>query len=419
MKRVGPTSLPLQYRTIEGAITRVAAADGADAEQPQYEISFSSEQPVQRWYGKETLSHTRSAVDMRYLQKGGAVLFDHAGDPIGVMDKAWVDEAARKVRATVRFSRSARAQEIRQDVDDGIITRSSIGYAINRWRLDKQGDVEGDNEWTATRWMPYEGSLVGIPADLSVGVGRSAKSSGGAEFPIEFEGGEPAEEVRSMKCNICQQDSCAHSPEQRAAAANGTTDTRSGAQGAAAPAQAATAVADPPAGGERAAGSAPSITGGESREQQTIEIARLGERHGMTDKIAGWLQRRMTPQQVSNEILEGMTTKALAQPGSERAVELSEKDARSFSYRKAILEAADNKGEITGLEREVSDEIAKRLPTEYKRRGGFFVPTRLRAPSAESIDRRTMAGNVAGAGPELVGVERGEFVELLRNRAVL
>lgn len=137
------------------------------------EIAFSSEFTGERWYGTETLSHEKSAVRLNRLNNGGALLLEHdRNDQIGVVERAWIDDD-KKGRAIVRFSKSARAQEIFQDVVDGIRGLVSVGYMIHGEAVEK---LDGGREAvTATDWEPYELSLVSIPFDDSVGVGRAMK----------------------------------------------------------------------------------------------------------------------------------------------------------------------------------------------------------------------------------------------------
>jgi HK97 family phage major capsid protein len=130
------------------------------------EVSFSSETPIERFFGTEILDHSQGAVDMTRLNAGGAVLVDHnVSDQVGVVEKAWLG-SDRKGRAKLRFSKSTRGQEVFQDVVDGIRRLISVGYAIGK--TVKEGDGV-----RAVSWTPYEISLVSVPADTSVGVGRA------------------------------------------------------------------------------------------------------------------------------------------------------------------------------------------------------------------------------------------------------
>jgi hypothetical protein len=139
------------------------------------ELSFSSDAPYQRWFGYEILDHKGASVRLERLNGGAALLMDHnSRDMVGVVEKAWIKGA--KGHAIVRFGKSARAEEIWQDVKDGIRKLVSVGYRIHELVLEKEQN--GEATYRATDWEPYEISLVAIPADTSVGVGREGEPAG-------------------------------------------------------------------------------------------------------------------------------------------------------------------------------------------------------------------------------------------------
>lgn len=135
-------------------------------------LAFSSEMAVDRGWGVEILDHSPGSIDMEFIGSGRApLLVDHEmADQVGVVEQISLG-SDRVARAVVRFGKSARAEEIWQDVKDGIRSNVSVGYVISEMVSDgKQGDRE---IFRATRWMPLEISIVSIPADTSVGVGRA------------------------------------------------------------------------------------------------------------------------------------------------------------------------------------------------------------------------------------------------------
>lgn len=147
-------------------------AEGAD-ESRTVEISFSSETPVERWYGIEVLVHQKKAVRLGRMQDGGAVLVDHrTPDHVGVVERVWIENGRGK--AVIRFGKSARASEIWQDVVDGIRRFISVGYWVHAWEESKK---DGITTYRITDWEPLEISIVAVPADASVGVGRAAEDS--------------------------------------------------------------------------------------------------------------------------------------------------------------------------------------------------------------------------------------------------
>ena len=164
--REAPTDVLTDVR--DAAFTREAIS----VEARTVELAFSSEEPYDRYWGREVLSHERSAVRMGRLSSGRhPLLVDHSTrDQVGVIERAWLGED-RKARAVVRFGNSARAQEIFQDVQDGIRSLVSVGYRIHNMVLAKSGD-DGD-EYRVDDWEPFEVSIVAVPADPTVGIGRS------------------------------------------------------------------------------------------------------------------------------------------------------------------------------------------------------------------------------------------------------
>lgn len=135
-------------------------------------LAFSSEAPVERFYGMEVLSHKPGCVRMGRLMDGAPFLCQHdPDDQRGVIEQAAIGDDMVG-RAIVRLSRSAAGTELLQDIADGIRTKISVGYMVHEMVLDhKEGDL---STYCITDWEPYEISSVSIPADNSVGVGRGS-----------------------------------------------------------------------------------------------------------------------------------------------------------------------------------------------------------------------------------------------------
>jgi len=150
-------------------------ASPIDEEKRTVQIAISSEEPVSRSFGNEVLEHTAEAIDLGFLASGRApLLLDH--DPekqIGVIESVDLDGSARRLRATVRFGRNGLAKEAFDDVVDGIRANISVGYSIDK--IERSRD--DSDTYVAKSWRPVEASLVSIPADVTVGVGRSSEPS--------------------------------------------------------------------------------------------------------------------------------------------------------------------------------------------------------------------------------------------------
>ena len=152
------------------------------------ELAFSSEVPFLRWWGYEVLGHDSNEVRMERLNDGGAVLVDHdTRDHVGVVESARLD-MDRIGRAHTRFGVSDRAQEVLVDIDDEIRRHVSVGYIVHRMVLVDGEELTLDDLWEGVDpedmptfrvvdWEPVEVSIVAVPADASVGIGRALNRS--------------------------------------------------------------------------------------------------------------------------------------------------------------------------------------------------------------------------------------------------
>src|SRR5574338_13257 len=135
------------------------------------EFSVSSEFPVERWFGFEILDHSPSSIMLDRFKDGAAHRDTHYGDQIGVIEDCHIDQQERKLREKVRYSKSARGQEVFQDVIDGIRRNVSVRYEIHELVLEKE--VDGVPYYRITKWEPIHSSEEPDGADPSVGHGRS------------------------------------------------------------------------------------------------------------------------------------------------------------------------------------------------------------------------------------------------------
>lgn len=134
------------------------------------ELSFASSEPYERYWGVEILRIDEKAIDLNRLNNSAPLLFNHDPDVvIGVVEKAWVEDG--KAKAKVRFGNSSKAKEVWDDVKDGILRNVSVGYQIKEMQLLERG--EESEVYEVTKWLPLEISIVSIPADNTVGVGRN------------------------------------------------------------------------------------------------------------------------------------------------------------------------------------------------------------------------------------------------------
>lgn len=171
------------------------------------ELSFSSEEPIRRVLptgelGFEVLGHGADEIDLSFLNAGAPVLRDHVNTIdaiVGRVERAWVADG--KGRATVRLFDTGAGAETARRVRAGEVAGTSIGFDVHRYA--RSGERDGLPVMRAVRWAPREISLVAVPADPTVGVGRSAASAGGPTltriFPMPTETTQRAPETRATE----------------------------------------------------------------------------------------------------------------------------------------------------------------------------------------------------------------------------
>jgi HK97 family phage major capsid protein len=147
-----------------------------DAEKKTLRMSISSDTPYLRydyWNDEEyweILDHAPGGVDDTRLIAGLPILFNHDRDKHLGRATSFSNDG-HKCTVDVQFSESDFAQEKMRDAGSGVLPDTSVGYQID----DDDGECIGATDGIPVyrfKWAPYEASLVTIPADISVGVGR-------------------------------------------------------------------------------------------------------------------------------------------------------------------------------------------------------------------------------------------------------
>ena len=348
-------------RDLEGQTHRRAASlDGVviSAEDRSMEFSFSSEYPVQRYFGNEVLSHERGAVDLGRMNDGAPVLFNH--DPnrvIGVVERAWLDGEKKRGMVSVKFSRNPFAQEVMTDIADGVLRNVSVGYSINQME-ERAGD------FVATSWSPYEVSVVGIPADPTIGIGRKLDTDDAA----------PAATPSPIPSPTSMEDTNLNLEAVRAEAA----------------AQAANA-----------------------ERTRIASINALTERHGLKDLGATLIENGRSIEEARAAVLEKISARPVE---TVKPVEMDQRDASRFNITAGIRAAlsGDWSSYEAGLVREMSAEVQKSMGRAPSAERAFFIPF-------SALTRATYVTSGASTGGNLVATDLldQDFIEFLRNRSVM
>ena len=348
-------------------------------DEDRFDISISSEYPVERWFGTEILDHSPEAIDLSRAKQGLSFLDSHDYKSIvGIVEKVKVGDD-KKLRGVLRFSRNAPAQQVKTDIQDKIRRFISVGYQVREYVLEKSSKDEGDT-YRATKWAPMEASSVGVAADPTVGHDRAA--DGERRFPVLVRGlNQPAERPKSKEGNVD-----------------------------------------------------PVITVEESRSA-AAEIVRLGKVHGIDqEKVAKAIGEGKSVDAFSREALKEIETRGadpLRQPNAER-LDLTQKEQKDYNLARGIMAAVTNIERASGggagqrvntFEMEISDTIEKTWKAE--RHGGLFVPWSLRhawtpelqAKFGPAVSKRAgLDSATSTGGAELKFVEPGEFIQFLYNR---
>jgi HK97 family phage major capsid protein/HK97 family phage prohead protease len=353
------------------ALTRAAATDSiqVDTESRTIEFPFSSELPVERWFGDEVLSHGEKAADLSRLNDGAPLLFNHNTDEIiGVVERSWIDKDKRGY-AKVRFAKTARADEVLGMVNDGILRNVSFGYRI----VDMVESVkDGKSTYTATRWEPYEISMVTIPADPTVGVGRAETS-----------------EMRAINLTRAESEPAqpADQPPEEVTMSEQHVDVEVIATQAA-----------------------------EAERSRIAAISALGERHKLPELARTLIDSGKGLDEARAAFLENIQVEQKPVTGKEADIGLSQKEVREYSFLRA-MNALANPGDraawdAAAFEREVSEAGAKAAGKSSR---GLFIPSEILR------NKRDLTAGTNNAGGFTVATElmADSFIEMLRNRAVV
>lgn len=341
----------------------------------RYELSFSasSERPVERYFGNEVLSHDPGSVRLDRM-KGGAMplLFNHdMNDPIGMIDSGKLSDGRLMVNA--HLFDTPRAQEVRAMIDGGL-RNVSIGYRLNVVEENTKTDT-----YTATDWEPFEVSIVTVPADPSVGIGRSDH-----QFEVRMlrSSNTPASTAVTSKVGIMT--------EATAAAAGESAERLS------------------------------AVEAEKERRQAIINLCKSNRIDARVE--ARWIEEGTPLTTVASEILDVMEERGRAKPAGASAIGLSNKEANRYSMFK-VIRALQYGGknprlmEEAAFELECSRGVAKALG-----RGdttNILIPGEiLTRPMAREVMERAMSATPGSKGGYMVNIENMGFIDILRNRSV-
>ena len=324
-------------------------------------LSFASEEPVMRSFGWEVLSHEREDIDLNFMESGRApLLMNH--DPsvqIGVIETASLDSSERKSRSVVRFGKGELASEIFADVNDKIRTNISVGYSVNN--LVKQDEQRDGIDVFRAEWTPMEISLVSIPADRSdIGVGRAEPKPIIEEKVMETKT-EIVAETPSVDAEKVKQEALAE------------------------------------------------------RAKEIKEMQALGVRHNLRNFTDECIHNGTDLFTFREKMLNKIETKPLSP--LDEPVDIKPKEAKRYSFLKALNAASRGDWSGAGFESEMSQEMSNK---SGKQPQGFYVPDYAWRSDLYTAKRELTVGTDGTGGFFAPSQQLGsEWIGALRAKMVL
>jgi HK97 family phage major capsid protein/HK97 family phage prohead protease len=403
MQKVEVLKLPPLSREMPDADLQIRVEDKVT----RLTFSASSEAPIERWFGEEILSHDKKAIRLERVKRGAMpLLFNHDfSDPIGIVDDARVEKERLIVDA--HLFDTDRAVEVASMLRGGL-KNVSIGYRLHVVEEDKKTGT-----FTARDWEPYETSIVTVPADPTVGIGRQMS---GEELEVRMvRASQPADSANQRKGTSMKTDAelaAEREAAEKEAKAKREKDEREAREQA-----------------EREAQEKLQQRSTLDLEQSRVRaVTNLAQANRITENIRDtWIRQGYNLEQVSNDILKILEERGKANPQPASRLGLTAHETQRFSLARAIVAAAskDNDWSKAGFELECSRAVAQKLG-KIAEAHRFYVPFEVIERPIEqgvreylhAIGRRDLTVATAGAGGFLVGTENVGFIEMLRNRSV-
>ena len=344
------------------------------------EFPFSSELPVERYFGSEVLEHSREAANLKRLNDGAPFLWNHNPDQVlGVVERAYIDEKKKRGYAKVRFSEEEFADSKFRDVKNKILRNISFGYVINKAE-------EVDNSIVARDWEAFEVSLVSIPADNSIGISRSINDKIEANHM----------QNNNKKDNIME--------EAHVSASSDALPTKLNLKNMTTNEKELDLVRSEDAVNKAL----------KSDRARFDQIRKTGKKYDMNDLADEYIRDGRSVQEFNQAVMDQWNPEKITPKPQDAEIGLSEAETRSFSFIRALNYLA-NPGdraarEAAAFEIEASNAAAKKAGRVSR---GITVPY--------DVMRRDLKTSPATQGGNLVqtDLDAANFIDLLRNSSAL
>lgn len=379
-------------------------------------FSASSEYAVERWFGKEVLEHSEKAVRFDRARRGAVpLLFNHnTNDPIGMVDAMRLE--GKRIMCDAHLFSTARAKEVEEMLDGGL-RNVSIRYRIHTIQVEKNGDER------VIDWEPLEQSIVTIPADPTVGIGRAEDDEqafevtrfGGSQQPAA-----PAAKTGNRSETMSKKDDEAQGQEQgQGTGVAAAGETAGSGDGNNQQRQERVEVRDNGGGNANSGDAGSQAVAMERKRREGIEkLCKINKIDEKTREY--WVGAGLSLDQVADDLLLIIEERGKSNPDPVGKIGMSQRDVKQFSMLRAIKASVDNDWKLAPFELECSRAVAAKLnrsPDAHR----FFVPFEVMEDPRgrpRAAGQRDLTVGTAGAGGYLVETANMGFIELLRNRSV-
>ena len=377
-------------KTINKEVLRREAPQGLRVEESTdtgLTFSFSSEAPVERWWGREVLMHDDGAMDLDRMNDGGPWLWNHNRDVVlGVAEKAWLG-SDRRLYVKTKWSpntteKGTEEYKRRRDIEAGIVRNVSFAYEINDVREAQNGDMQ------VVKWNVLEVSSVSVPADQTVGLGRAHDDTEPTTSPLTTQ-----EAIQAPTPTLETKQTAERGPD---------------------------APQNPPSMEQAINVQEVQAAARQSERERVATIRAMCEQHQVgTDLAERLINDDATIDQAREAVLNQIGRTRVEVQGrihddASASIGMTDKEVRSFSFVRA-LNYLVNPGDRTAREAASFEiEVGKAAAEKYQRSSnGIVIPN--------EVLRRDLVVGTSTAGGNLVSTDllSGSFIDLLRNRMAM
>lgn len=392
-------------QTLNRGGTAIVSEDGT------LTLSISSDEPYERydfWNDRsymEVLDHSPEGVDLSRLKNGAALLYNHDRNVmLGTLSEPECKDGRCYVKA--KISAAPDCESFRVKIKEGILKDTSIGYALKD-EGEEIGKTKEGIPILKFKFSIHEASLVTIPADPSVGVGRQRSKPDGEPREIEISSKNNLDETRRNENNDSQQRESRKTEKPNMAEDTTQLD-----------AQKLEVVREEAEKGATAK-QLKRIAAIQELSKHFAEKG-LGGRQIDTSELANeYIRDGKSLEDFQNAVVRGTDFKPVRVVTEDDAkVGMGEKDLEQYSIVRAINRLA-TKQPLDGVEKAAHDAHVKLTGREAQGMG-FFIPHDVMSHRRGGMPSqiRALFTNVYSAAGALVSDDllAGSMIELLRNK---